>query len=600
MDTTGSNAIISNAKDPCYNSNTITFRLWAPNANKVSIIGDFNNWEDNVDIMKSENNGHWSISLNCAKLGDNYKYVIQNGDKKLFREDPYAIEYNEENNSSVITKTDFDWTDYNYKLVDRNKMVIYQLDVGYFFSEVSHKKSKLQEILEPLNYLKALGANTIEITPSRPFLNPIRWSYHPSRPMSICANMGGYKAFANLVNLAHRQGIGVIMSLDISHFDKSNSLLWHFDAETEENNGGIYFYDDYRSNSFSGHLRPNYSSNEVRKYLLDTALFWIETFHCDGLCFVNTDYVRYTNGIAKTGKFLEDGKLLLNTIVQEIKNKYPSTLLIAEEKQYDPLLTTPIINGGFGFDIQRNYNSAAYISHVFTANEDEDRKLSCIKDVLKLQEGGLTINRIFHTVSQSSFCEHGKRLADIITSSHVDNNFLKKRITLAGLLTLTAPGIPMLFQGQEYLAKQYFNRNHLSWSNLTQCKGTIKLFSDLIKFRKSVYSDFIGLQGSLINFIYFNETEKIIAYQRVHSKYPKNNLIVVINFSKRNYHNFKLKLPTKGLWKLIFNSGSISYDDTYHNFPVGNFNANKVVGKGEYEGIFYLPAYVGLIYINRE
>ncbi|GGW42390.1 alpha amylase C-terminal domain-containing protein [Arenibacter certesii] len=599
MDDIGSNTIASNAKGSYYKPNDYTFRLWAPHADSVSIIGDFNNWEEDLDFMKSENNGHWSLTLNHAKQGDHYKFVIQSDTSKLYREDPYAIEFNEQNETSVITTTDFDWTDYDFKIVERKKMVIYQLDVGYFFSELNYNKAEPQHILEPISYLNALGINTIEIALPPPLVNPKKWSYHPSRPMSLSKEMGGYKAFANLVNLAHRQGIAVIMSLDISHFD-STSLLWHFDAEDEENEGGIYFYGDYRSNSPWGPRRPNYSCNEVRKYLQDTALLWIETYHCDGICFVNTDYVRHTNGISNSGAFLEDGKLLLNSIVGEIKTKYPSKILIAEEKRYDPLLTTPLTEGGFGFDIQRNSESVNSISQVLTANKDDDRQMGSLMDAMKLQEGGRTTTRIFHTVSQRSISEHGRRLADIITSNQVENNLLKKRITLAGLLTLTAPGIPMLFQGQENLAKHYFIREQLNWNNLTQCQGIIKLFSDLIKFRKSGYLDFIGLQGSLIDFIYLSETEKVIAYQRAHSKHPKNKLCVIINFSKRHYENFKLKLPAKGLWKLIFNSGSNSYDDMYDNLPVSNFNAEKAVGEGEYEGTFCLPAYVGLIYINRE
>lgn len=176
----------------------------------------------------------------------------------------------------------------------------------------------------------------------------------------------------------------------------------------------------------------------------------------------------------------------------------------------------------------------------------------------------------------------------------------RKRAVLGALLLLTAPGIPMLFQGQEFLSNVFFLEDRRpDWDSLSHLEGTARLFADLIRFRKSHLPSYSGLRGQGVNFIHFDQTDKVLAYIRFHKDRPNFKVLVVLNFSGRDYREYRIGVPCSGLWKLVFNSNAKKYDPSYSNLPVGDFEAaEKAHDRFPCSGTFGLPGYTALLFIK--
>ncbi|HAI44251.1 MAG TPA: 1,4-alpha-glucan branching protein, partial [Maribacter sp.] len=310
---------------------TVTFRVWAPNADKVFVAGSFNNWSESEIPLEIEENGYWSVVTDKASSGDEYKYFIEYNGKLLPRNDPYAFEVTNSNGNSVIRSLDFEWDDTGFKMPSWNKLVIYELHVGTFNRSSPDAVGTFDDVIEKLDYLKGLGINCIELLPVAEFAGGISWGYNPAHPFAIEQDYGGPDGFAKLVNEAHKKGVAVIMDVVYNHFGPSDVDLWQFDGWSENDKGGIYFYNDHRSDTPWGDTRPDYGREEVCQYLRDNALMWIEKSHCDGLRMDATSYIRYEGGGLGYDTEIEEGNILMRDINMEIREKYPHVLTIAED-----------------------------------------------------------------------------------------------------------------------------------------------------------------------------------------------------------------------------------------------------------------------------
>ncbi|MEC8884722.1 MAG: alpha-amylase family glycosyl hydrolase, partial [Bacteroidota bacterium] len=211
-----------------YKDGITTFRVWAPNADKVSVMGEFNDWDETANELKLEENGYWSTISEQAKEGQEYKYRIQNGDQSFYRNDPYAFEVTNSNGNSLIRTLDFEWDDADFEIADWNKLVIYELHVGTFNRKQKDQVGTFADVVEKLSYLKELGVNCIELLPVAEFAGGISWGYNPAHPFAIEQDYGGPEGLAHLVNEAHKQGIAIIMDVVYNHFGPSDVDLWQF------------------------------------------------------------------------------------------------------------------------------------------------------------------------------------------------------------------------------------------------------------------------------------------------------------------------------------------------------------------------------------
>ncbi len=220
----------------------VTFRVWAPHAEKVYVTGAFNDWSKTSAPLINEKNGYWSIDVSEAKPGDEYRYVIHAPTDwnlpPLSRIDPYARKVtNSIGNGVIYDPKAFDWGDDTFHMATGNELVIYEMHVGTFNVKKEGQPGTLDSAIEKLSYLNNLGINAVEV---------ISWGYNPAHPFAVESIYGGPDALKRFVKAAHEHGIAVIVDVVYNHLGPCDLALWQFDGWSENDKGGIYFYNDRR------------------------------------------------------------------------------------------------------------------------------------------------------------------------------------------------------------------------------------------------------------------------------------------------------------------------------------------------------------------
>ena len=576
----------------------VAFRVWAPNADRVFVVGDFNEWHNDENELKAEDNGYWFTLVKNAQVGQEYKYYITNGDLQLYKIDPYAREVTNSNGNGIITKFDYDWAVTDFKIPAWNSLVIYELHVGTFFREHEDQVGDFDSVTSHLRYLRALGINCIELMPVAEFPGGQSWGYNPSLPFAIEKDYGGQHALARLIDEAHKMGIAIIMDVVYNHFGPSDLDLWCFDGWSENDGGGIYFYNDWKADTPWGSTRPDYGREEVRRYIRDNALMWLEQFHCDGLRWDATAFIREADGGLGMENELEEGVQMMRDINSEIHEKYPEKLIIAEDLMNKPHITNDVEHDGLGFNSQWDAGFVHPLRKLLSETHDSDRDINIIAEILQFKYNNQAFQRIVYVESHDEVANGKVRLPEMIQPGEADSAFAKKRAVLGAVLVLTAPGIPMLFQGQEFLSDKYFKDDDgLDWEKFSKFKGITKLFSDLLKLRTGHDGAAWGLQGQDIDVFHKNNQNKIIAYYRYNPDSRDHGVIVIINFSNQQFDNYQLGIPEPGQWKNRINTSWKGYDWQFGDAQVGDFDTFE----GDYDDLpqaarLTVPAYAALIF----
>lgn len=578
----------------------VTFRVWAPHAERIFVGGTFNDWKKDGVELEMEEDGYWSVVSELPKEGDEYKYFIHYKNQVLSRNDPYAFEVTKSNGNSVVRNLDFKWDNPEFQMPDWNKLVIYELHVGTFNRKDPNKVATFMDVAEKLPYLKDLGINCIELLPVAEFAGGISWGYNPAHPFAIEQDYGGPDGFAKLVNEAHNHGIAVIMDVVYNHFGPSDVDLWQFDGWSENEKGGIYFYNDHRSDTPWGNTRPDYGRKEVRQYLRDNALMWIEKYKCDGLRMDATSYIRYEGGGLGYDTEIEEGNVLMRDINCEIREKYPKILTIAEDLKGDSRVTNPIDIDGLAYGTQWDMNFVHPVREVLQDTHDDTRDLQKIVDALEFVYSGDVFSRVVYTESHDEVANGKARVPEEIQPGDAESKFAKRRALLGIVLTLTAPGIPMLFQGQEFLEDGYFkDTESLNWDKEERNKDEKQIVSQLIKLRTGEIKGANGLRSQDIEVVHFNQMNKVLAYKRLDSKENEPTLIIT-NFGNRDFENYRIGVDENDNWTILLNTCDKKYAHNNDSIEVGDMSYEDSETDGKVRtGVINLPAYSSLVLISR-
>ena len=578
------------------NDGVTTFRVWAPNADKIFVTGDFNDWNETNFPLESEQNGYWSGVTSDAQEGHEYKYLIHNGAHKFFPNDPYAFELTNSNGNTIIRSLDFDWEGDAFEMHDWNKLVIYELHVGTFNRKKADQVGTFEEVIEKLSYLKKLGINCIELLPVAEFAGGISWGYNPAHPFAIEQDYGGPEGLFRLVKEAHKAGIAIIMDVVYNHFGPSDVDLWQFDGWSENDKGGIYFYNDHRSATPWGDTRPDYGRQEVRRYLRDNALMWIEKYHCDGLRLDATSYIRYEGGGIGEKRAIDEGNQMMREINLELQTKYPKVLTIAEDLKGDEFVTNGIAYGGIGYGAQWDSHFVHPVREVLLDTRDDSRDLQKIVDALEYTYSGNVFKRVIYTESHDEVANGKARVPEEIQPGDAESEFAKRRAVLGMVLTLTAPGIPMLFQGQEFIEDEYFqDTEQLDWGKEVRLSGIRQLVSDVIKLRTGASGGATGLNGQHLDIIHFNPDTKILAFKRGGTE--EDQALIILNFRNQEYLGYGIGVDDKQDWKLRINADWKGYDTDFSNLEVNDLQLEEQETDGRpFTGTFNIPGYGALIY----
>lgn len=546
-------------------SKGVFFRVWAPHATHVFVTGDFNNWSDNDHEMTHEDNGYWGLNIATAKAGQQYKFILHTPSGILYKNDPYAKEVTSSAGNSIIVDPHFEWTDEDFKMPAWNELVIYEMHVGTFNAKEG-KPGTFDDVRERLPYLKALGINAIEIMPPTEFPGGYSWGYNPSHPFALESDYGGVQSFKQLVNAAHAQGIAVIMDVVYNHFGPGDLDLWQFDGWKEGDKGGIYFYQDWRSKTPWGENRPDYGRAEVRQYIRDNAMMWLEEYHTDGLRTDAIAFIRNVNGGSNPMEDLPDGWSLMKWINEEVKKRFPWKITIAEDLQNNEWITKPEAEGGEGFSTQWDAGFVHPIRQALIATNDAERNMEEVAGIIGHYYNNDAFHRVIYTESHDEVANGKTRVTEAIAPNDAQNWFAKKRSVLGAVITFTAPGIPMIFQGQEMLENGWFEDTRpLNWENYSEFRGIVKLYRDLIKLRRNLDGVTKGLTGQHTKILHVNNEDKVIAFHRWSEGGFKDSVIVILNFADKVHEHYNIGVPEEGLWKVRFNSDWEGYDASFGN-----------------------------------
>jgi len=585
---------------PLSTNGGFSFRVWAPHANTVTLTGDFNSWDKNNTPLAPDDisTNFWSVFTSNITYNSEYKFVI---DGDYYRPDPWSRQLGG-NDNSILKNTSFSWSAFS-RHAD-SETVLYELHVG------TYDGGKFSDIAAKAEYFQQLGINAVELMPPAEFNGSRSWGYNPVGIYALEAAYGGYDEFKNMVDTLHKAGIAVYIDVVYNHIE--GNVLWKWDTwsegfhkctidnETGEH-GGIFYYSwtgtpPERWYTPWGKNRPNYSESEVTNYLTQNVLFWLTEMNCDGIRMDSVVNMRTVNDgsdgtITETQPFLR----ALNT---EMDSLQPNAVIIAEDlHRYDGI--TSKSSGGFGFDAQWNDYFVDNVRDQMKIVNDADRDMTILQNCVQSYENGRKFSTVKYSESHDDVANGSKRLnCEIDGNLTGDSYYAKKRSTLAAGITLTSPGIPMLFQGQEFLEDGFFDDNDpLDWQKLNTFGGIFRLYRDAVHLRRNSYGISAGLAGSNFNVFYVNNTDKLMAYHRYESGGTGDDVIILVNNSASAKLNTSIGLPRTGIWYCAMNSDWKSYDKTFSDIGKQNVTAQTGGMNGlSYHGTFDFPPYSFLIY----
>jgi 1,4-alpha-glucan branching enzyme len=552
----------------------VAFRLWAPHADAVYVTGSFNNWSPKANPMTREESGFWYADIASAGIGHEYRYRLVSGDNQFLRIDPYARQVTSSVGNAVVHDPHFDWSGDDFHLPAVNELVIYEMHLGTFHNDEDEKSDKFAEAVRKLDHLQHLGVNVLEVMPLAQFAGYSSWGYNPSCVFAVETNYGGPTGFKRFVKAVHQAGMGVVLDVVYNHFGPSDLDLWQFDGWSENGQGGIYFYNDWRAETPWGLTRPDYGRKEVRQFIRDNALMWFDEYHVDGLRFDMSLFMHNVRGNGDPGANLPDGWSLIQWINREVQERYPGRITIAEDLQNDHRLTKSVNQDGAGFTTQWAARFVHPVRAAVITPDDAQRSLESVRSAIEGRYNEDPFQRVIYSESHDEIANGKARVASEINPKNPDCWAAQKRTTLAAALVLTSPGIPMLFQGQEFLEDGWFQDSvPLDWHKSEEFSGLVRMYRDLIHLRLNRFGSTRGLTGSGVNTFHQNQADNVIAYHRWHQGGPGDDVVVVVNLSHNAHGDYQIEFPSPGLWRLRLNSDWIGYSRAFGNQACSDVNA---------------------------
>jgi len=573
--------------------NCVGFRVWAPHAAAVAVVGDFNQWAKDAHPLAQDGNGYWSADVSEARVGQEYRYNLTTPSGEFSRIDPYAREVTNSIGNSVIHDPHFNWDEDDYKTPPWNEWVIYELHVGTFndVKPENDKAATFTDIIRKFDHLKKLGVNVLQVMPVAEFAGNRSWGYNPAHMFAVEGTYGGPKAFKEFIKASHKSGFAVVLDVVYNHFGPSDLDIWQFDGWSEDGGGGIYFYQDWRKETPWGATRPDYGRPEVRQFIRDNALMWVEDYRIDGLRMDMTLYIRSVR--ADGERNLPEGWSLLQMINGEIRTKHPNTLTIAEDLQNNSDMTDCVEHGGAGFGSQWDNQFVHPIREAVIATADEQRSMASVAHAITHRYNDDAFQRVIYSESHDEVANGRSRVVHEIAPDDPHNIFAQRRSTLAAALVMTSPGIPMLFQGQEFLEGGWFRDTvPVDWEKRAEFKGIVRLYRDLIALRRNLHGTTRGLCGQHVKIVHLDDNHNMIAFHRWYEHGPNDDVVVVANFSAVAKLGYTVPFPGAGKYKLLLNSDAKIYSEQFTETPsrdleVGEDCAHTSVSVGPYSVLIY-------------
>lgn len=559
-------------------SGDTSFRVWAPNATTVSIAGSFNAWSTTANPLVADGGGTWSVDVAGDQRGEEYRIVI---DGTLWKNDPRATDVTNSVGNSIITEpSTYSWS--SFSMPGWHDMVIYEMHVGTFNDTAGGNPGTWQTAISKLDHLEDMGVNVVQVMPIAEFAGDYSWGYNTAHPFAPESIYGDPDDMRDFVDECHQRGIAVIIDVVYNHLGPSDLDMWRFDGSSTGSYGGIYFFQDWRAVTPWGDTRPDYGRGEVRTFLKDNALYWLNDFNADGLRWDSTINIRTQNNGG--GGSIADGWSLMQYINNEIDSAMPWKISIAEDLQNNDWMTKTTGAGGAGFDSQWDAAFVHPIRDAVIEPTDANRDMWAVRDAIAKIDNSDRLKRVIYTESHDEVANGHARVPEEIWPGNASSWYSKKRSTLGAALVFTSPGIPMMFQGQEFLEDTYFqDTDPLDWTKASTYAGILDLYTDMIGLRRNLGGKTAGLRGNGVNVHHVNNTDKLVAFHRWDNGGGGDDVVVVANFSSTGYSSYNIGFPSAGTWKVRLNSDWSGYDSSFGNWSSSNTTASS----GAKDGMSY-------------
>jgi len=577
----------------------VAFRVWAPHAEAVTVVGDFNDWDDDADALRSEENGYWYADIAAARPGHEYKYVITHGGERFHRVDPYARQVtNSVGNGVVYDPGGFDWGDDDFTIASHNELVIYELHIGSFAVERDDAPGNFALVADRLDHLVDLGVNAVQVMPVMEFAGDYSWGYNPAHIFAVESAYGGPDGFKAFVRECHSRGLAVILDVVYNHFGPSDLDLWRFDGWSENEKGGIYFYGDHRSETPWGDTRPDYGREEVRRFIHDNAMMWLQDYRVDGLRFDMTPFMRSVHG---TGRDLPEGWDLMRWVNLSAREQFPGRITIAEDMHRDPAISQTDDHGA-AFHAQWDGAFIHRVRESVEVSDDAWRSIAEVSAAVAQRYNDDAFQRVIYTESHDEVANGRARVPQEVNPDDPTGEHAQRRSTLGAALVLTSPGIPMIFQGQEFLEGGWFRDDvPLDWSRNEDFHGIVRMYRDLIALRRNLNGRTRGLTGQGLSVFHANEDDNVLAFHRWSEGGPGDDVVVVVNLSNTVRADYRVGLPAAGRWELVFNSDAMVYSDAFTDSGSGDIQASDEARDGlPHSGPLAIGPYSALVYSRTE
>jgi 1,4-alpha-glucan branching enzyme len=567
-----------------------TFRVWAPNALAVHVIGSFNGGApDDANLLNPVGGGHWAGFVPGVKDRDRYMFHVVGQGSEGPKRDPYARELEQPFPAGcIVRETDFPWHDTGYVTPRFADFVIYQLHAGTFHTPRLPRGGTFLDVALKLPYLDELGVTAVQLLPIQEFQTEFSMGYNgtdyfaPEMDFAVAdADLPGYAAQVNallaarglapyamedlrgemnqlkaFVDLCHVHGIAVLLDVVYNHAGGSwgDESIWFFDRQSTDggDRNSLYFTDiDHAGGRVFDFAKP-----EVRDFLIQNARFFLDEYRLDGFRYDQVSVIDH-DGRPHGWSFLQD-------LTSTLHAHRPGAFHKAEYWGVNPWIVKPAAEGGAGFDSSLTDGLRIALRDVIREAANPDAR-------------PLAMRRLGESLWPQGFAEHWQfvqgpenhdivfngrepRMARLGDPGNPRSWYGRSRARVATGVSLTAPGIPMLFMGQEFLEDKQWSDNlqyhgglRLHWQGLDdgdrQMHDHLRFVRELLALRWS----HPGLRGQGFRVVWADDADRVLAFHRWIPG-EGHDVMVVVHLSTDDRHGYRIGFPGGGEWREVFNS----------------------------------------------
>ncbi len=592
----------------------VFFAVWAPNARRVSVAGEFNRWDGRCHPMTHRgHSGLWELFIPGLGVGDIYKYeILGNNGSLALKSDPYgfAVEMRPKTASVVWNMHNYSWNDGDWMAARRERdafrepISIYEVHLGSWRrnSQEGYRWLTYRELAaELVPYVVDMGYTHVEFMPLSEHPHDASWGYQTTGYFAATSRYGTPDDLKYLIDCLHQAGIGVIIDWVPGHFPKDAHGLALFDGTH------LYEHADPRQSEQRdwGTLIFNYGRNEVRTFLLSNAIFWAEIYHIDGLrvdavaSMIYLDYSREKGDWIPNrygGRENLEAVEFLKTFNTIIHAEYPGILTLAEESTAWPMVSRPVHQGGLGFGFKWNmgwmHDTLSYFSRdpIHRGHHQHEITFSLL----------YAFNENFVLPFSHDEVVHGKRSLLDKMPGDTWQRFANLRLLYAYMFA--HPGKKLLFMGLEFAVGREWNENEsLDWDllQLDNHRG----IRDLVKRLNHLHREFAALHEIDFSNEGFEWLEFRDSESSVLSFYRKDRhgriLVCIFNMTPVPRHGYRVGVPREGAYRELLNTDARSYNGSGQTNP-GSMQTGAIHWNGQPCSLLLTLPPLGAVYLTPD